>query len=490
MSSKQASTPGWLSAALSAARGIATGWQRKEAGPPPATPSRPAADPAEDTLTGLPTRVGLAAPMSNAFDVADLRGKGLSLLYLGLDGFRAINDGYGHDVGDRVLVETARRLRSAARSLAPLARIAGDEFIMVVPGDEAIARETATFLLQRLARPCTVGSAEIAVTCSIGVAHYPRHGTRHQLTAHAVTAMRVAKQQGGGAFVEYDPRMGQDLRDQQELARDLRLAVEHQQLELFYQPKIDAESLQVTAAEALLRWHHPKRGIVSPALFIPIAERHRLIGSIGNWVVEEATRQAAAWRDRGLRMRVAINVSGYQMRQDDFAERLEHALRSNRLQPARFTCEITETVAMEDTRVTLDAFEHLRRLGVHVSIDDFGTGHSSLATLRRLPAAELKIDRAFVADIATSAEARSIVAAIVQMAHSLGLRVVAEGVETTAQSELLVKLGVNELQGYLFARPMSARALGLWAADDDQITQTIGFRPSLFKETSMRATSA
>jgi EAL domain-containing protein (putative c-di-GMP-specific phosphodiesterase class I) len=264
------------------------------------------------------------------------------------------------------------------------------------------------------------------------------------------------------------------------------MAIEQRQLELVYQPKIDAKSLQVTAAEALLRWHHPRRGVISPAVFIPIAERHRLICAIGNWVIEEATRQAAAWRDKGLRMRVAINVSGYQMRQDDFAERLDHALRSNRLQPSRFTCEITETVAMEDTRVTQEAFEHLRRLGVHVSIDDFGTGHSSLATLRRLPAAELKIDRAFVADLATSAEARSIVAAIVQMARSLGLRVVAEGVETQAQSELLVNLGCDELQGFLFARPMSARALGLWASEDN-LSEIVGFRPSLFKETIVRS---
>jgi EAL domain-containing protein (putative c-di-GMP-specific phosphodiesterase class I) len=188
-------------------------------------------------------------------------------------------------------------------------------------------------------------------------------------------------------------------------------------------------------------------------------------------------------------MRVAVNVSGYQMRQDDFADRLAKALRTHRLQPARFTCEITETVAMEDTTVTLASFERLRELGVHVSIDDFGTGHSSLAALRRLPAAELKVDRAFVSDLETSADARSIVAAVLQMARTLGLRVVAEGVETEAQRDHLVALGCDELQGFLFARPMSARALGLWAVDDTA-RRSAAFSPSLFKETAVSRLAA
>jgi EAL domain-containing protein (putative c-di-GMP-specific phosphodiesterase class I) len=274
--------------------------------------------------------------------------------------------------------------------------------------------------------------------------------------------------------------MDVDQREQAELAADLRVAVERGELMLVYQPKVDAGSLQITAAEALLRWQHPKRGLISPTVFIPIAERCGLIGTIGNWVVDEATRQAAVWRDSGLRMRVAINVSGYQMRQHDFVDRLQQALRAHSLAPSRFTCEITETVAMEDTLVTLQAFERLGRAGVHVSIDDFGTGYSSLASLRRLPAAELKIDRAFVTDLDASRDAISIAKAIVQMAHSLGLRVVAEGVETETQRDHLIALGCDELQGYLFAKPMSATALGLWAMGDDG---SEGFRKSLFADT-------
>jgi diguanylate cyclase (GGDEF)-like protein len=472
------------------ARGFVPGWTRAATRfSPRGGADRHAvdSDPAEDPLTGLLTRVGLAIPLANAFDRADAGAPPVTLLHLGLDGLRAINEGYGYEAGDRLLAETARRLCSAARAQAPLARIAGDEFMLVVPGDEAVARETAAFLLQQLARPLRIGDTEIATTCSIGIASYPRHGSRHHLVTNAATAMRAAKQQGGNAFAVYDLRMGQDLREQQELAHDLRLAVDQRQLELFYHPKIDAASLQVTAAEALLRWHHPKRGIVSPAVFIPIAERHRLIGAIGDWVIEEATRQAGAWRDVGLRMRVAINVSVYQMRQDDFADRLARALRANRLQPARFTCEITESVAMEDTRATAEALERLRRLGVHISIDDFGNGHTGLETLRRLPASELKIDRPVVADLLASAAARATVTNAVAMARSLGVRVVAEGVETQLQSELLVQLGCHELQGYLFARPMSARALGLWAVDD-QLSEIVRFRPSLFKETGAKST--
>ena len=274
--------------------------------------------------------------------------------------------------------------------------------------------------------------------------------------------------------------------DHRELAllrHDLRQAVERRQFELVFQPKIDAKSLQITAAEALLRWNHPTRGVISPALFIPLAERHGLIIAIGNWVIEEACRQAAHWRDQGLRMRVAVNISGAQLRQEDLVRRIGESLHRHGLRPERFTCEITESVAMEDTLATQQAFEALRGAGVHVSIDDFGTGYSSLASLRKLPAAELKIDRAFVADLEHSADARAIAQAIVQMAHALGLRVVAEGVETTAQRDRLVALGCDELQGFLFAKPMSATALGLWADQDDAGARP-AFRDSLFAETA------
>lgn len=438
-----------------------------------------------DSLTGLPSRRGMASALNSAFDRADASSRSMSLLYLGIDEFADLNNAYGHELGDAVLVELARRLADSAPLRHMVSRWAGDEFLLVMNGDIEQARPAAAAVLDAVARPFQVCGTEIALSASLGIAAYPRHGARHVMVGNVVTAMRAAKTHGGGAYAEYDVRMGVDVREQQELAHDLRGAVQRGELELYYQPKVDARNLQVTAAEALLRWHHPRHGIVSPSLFIPIAERHRLIGEIGNWVLEEAARQAGMWRDAGLRMRVAFNVSAYQMRQDDFADRLAQALKSNRLQPSRFTCEITETVAMEDTRVTQEAFERLRKLGVHISIDDFGTGHSSLSLLRRLPAAELKIDRSFVADIATSTEARSIVTAVVQVARALGLRVVAEGVEKPDQVNELVLLGCDELQGFLFARPMSARSLGLWASDV-KTPEALAFRASLFRETVVK----
>jgi len=218
---------------------------------------------------------------------------------------------------------------------------------------------------------------------------------------------------------------------------------------------------------------------------VPLAERHGLMGTIGHWVIEEACRQAAQWRGLGLRMRVAVNISGHQMRQDDLAQHIEDTLHRHGIPAGRLTCEITESVAMEDTAHTRATFERLHALGVHVSIDDFGTGHSSLASLRRLPAAELKIDRAFVTDLAHSERARSIVKAIVDVARTLGLHVVAEGVESTEQRDVLVALGCDELQGYLFARPMSAAALALWAErDEPHDGAPADFRASLFDPTA------
>jgi EAL domain-containing protein (putative c-di-GMP-specific phosphodiesterase class I) len=366
-----------------------------------------------------------------------------------------------------------------------LARLGGDEFGMLVACDLDEASHIATATLDTLQRPYSVESLELRLTASVGIAVYPDHGSRPRLMGHAALAMRSVKLGGGAAYTHFAPAMAVDMREQAELLQALRQAVERSELQLYYQPKVDAHSLQITAAEALLRWQHPRLGMVLPAVFVPLAERQGLMTSIGRWVIDEACRQASVWRQQGLRMRVAINISAQQLREDDLVDHIEKALQRHGIPPGRLTCEITETVAMEDTRVTRMAFEQLRRAGLHVSIDDFGTGHSSLATLRRLPAAELKIDRAFVTDLSSGDSARSIVQAIVQMAHTLGLRVVAEGVETEVQRDELVSLGCDELQGYLFAKPMTPAALALWAADDEEGSGTSGmFRPSLFEPTA------
>jgi len=434
----------------------------------------------------LPTGDALGRALDAAVARCDRQNGSLCLLLVNLDNLQAVNDGYGHVQADLLIAEAAQRLRRLAGPDATLARLGGVEFLLLVPAGLDTACQVAGALCQDMAQPFAVpGRTDIAMTCSIGVGAYPLHGARPRLVGHATMAMRQVKLAGGGDYMVFDPKMAVDLREQAELLADLRQAVARGQLELYYQPKVDARNLQITAAEALLRWHHPTRGMVSPAVFIPLAERHGLIGAIGNWVIDDAARQAAAWRTLGLRMRVAINISAYQMRQDDLVDRLEAALARHQLQPGRFTCEITESVAMEDTQVTQRSFERMRQAGLHVSIDDFGVGQASLSYLRRLPAAELKIDASFVQDLGHSDDARSIVDAVVKLAHALGLRVVAEGVETARQRDLLVQLDCDELQGFLFAKPMDATRLAVWArlADEQPPPQAVNFRDSLFQDT-------
>ncbi|MBI5259191.1 MAG: bifunctional diguanylate cyclase/phosphodiesterase [Burkholderiales bacterium] len=435
-------------------------------------------------LPGLVARTQFDAALDTAVQRSDNGGLPVSVLFVNLDDFSSVNDSYGFHDGDEVIAQVAQRLSALVGSGTVISRMGGDEFLLLLPATVEQACAVATRLVEALGQAYRVKPrGEVVLGCSIGIAAYPQHGARPQLVAHANAAMRAVKLAGGGACMVFEPRMAVDNREQAELLQDLRLAVANGELELFYQPKVDARSLQITAAEALLRWHHPKRGMVSPAVFIPLAERHGLIGPIGNWVIADACRQAAQWRDSGLRMRVAINISPYQMRQDDLVERLQQTLAQHKLQPGRFTCEITESVAMEDTQVTRRTFAKMRQAGLHVSIDDFGVGQTSLSYLRRLPAAELKIDASFVQDLAFNLDSRSIVDALVRLAHALGLRVVAEGVETEAQRDVLVAMGCDELQGYLFARPMSARALALWALDDGQRPDA-QFRSSLFQDTA------
>ena len=437
---------------------------------------------AHDTLTGLMTRCAVEAALDDAVHGCDAGHRMLAVLYVGMDNFRPVNEGFGLRVGDAVLVEVAQRLAACGNRQPVASRVGGDEFVLLIDADGPAAGAAADCLLLSLQRPFCIDDLELQLSASVGVAVYPEHGSRPRLMAHAALAMRSVKLGGGAAYACFDASMSVDMRGQAEMVQDLRNAVARGELKLYYQPKIDARSLQITGAEALLRWQHPRKGMVNPGVFIPLAERYGLINQIGMWVIEEACRQAAEWRTKGLRMRVAVNISGHQMRQDDLVQRIEQAMRRHNIRPERLTCEITESVAMEDTSHTRAAFERLRHAGLHVSIDDFGTGHSSLAALRKLPAAELKIDRAFVTDLASSADARSIAQAIVQMAHTLELRVVAEGVETEAQRDLLVAMGCDELQGYLFARPMTAASLAMWAESDTSAGAAV-FRASLFEAT-------
>ena len=417
-----------------------------------------------DALTGLPNRLVFEDKLLAAVGRADQAKARLAVLFIDLDGFKPINDSFGHSSGDAVLRQVGDRLRRLSRSNDTMARVGGDEFLMLLEGeaDEQTAAQVATRMLATLSEPYSIGSREVAVSCSIGIVFYPDGGAQPKLIARADAAMYAAKRSGGACYCFFEPSMEADAHEQLDLQRDLRLALEKNELELFYQPKVDALSGKVTAAEALLRWKHPTKGMIGPATFIPVAERFGLIGTLGNWVIEDACRQSRAWRDKGLRMRVAINLSAFQMRQDDLVERITTALARHRIDPSLLTCEITESVAMEDTRATQITFQRLGEAGVHLSIDDFGTGYSSLGYLRKLPAEELKIDRSFVMDIETGADARAVVDAVIRLAHALGLKVVAEGVEQERHFAFLRAQGCDELQGYLFSAPLPAAELEAW----------------------------
>ncbi|MEP6874632.1 MAG: EAL domain-containing protein [Burkholderiales bacterium] len=443
-----------------------------------------------DPLTGLPTRQLFEGALAQAVRKADAGQQRLALLLINLDGFKPINQTFGHLGGDQVLREVAARLRALAMPHMA-ARMGGDEFLMLLNGDPQPrdASALATDVIAALGAPYKVDGREATLSCSVGVAMYPEHGARTTMIVHAHAAMGAAKAGGGAGHALFEQRMIKGMRDDVDLLRDLRTALEHRQLELYYQPKIHAPSGEITGAEALLRWHHPQRGMISPAVFIPIAERYGLINAIGRWVIDEACRQTQAWRNEGLRMRVAINLSAHQLRQHDLAERIAAALQRHEVNPDLITCEVTESSAMDDTEVTMRVLGQLDRIGVRISIDDFGTGHSSLAYLRKLPADELKIDRSFVMDLETSEDARKVAVAVINLAKALNLKVVAEGVETEGQNRILREFGCDQLQGFLFAKPMSAKALALWAMDDVG-PRAIGFRESLFKATRPAATPA
>ncbi len=437
-----------------------------------------------DPLTRLPNRLMFEDRLKRSAQRADRSDQRLALLFINLDGLKGVNEHYGQHVGDALLRHVGQRLGALCGGREMLARAGGDEFLLLIddnPDPEAAARR-ACVLLAELARPCQIEQREHVVSASIGIAMYPEHGAVSRLIPHAAAALSVAKHQGGATHCFYEAGMLSGKRDEMDMLRDLRLAIERGELELFYQPKIHAPSGEITGVEALMRWHHAQRGTVSPEVFIPLAERYGLIHSIGNWLVDDACRQIRAWRNQGLRMRVAINLSVHQLHQPDLATRIGAALQRNRLDAQVLTCEITETLATDDSHDAHGVIDELAALGVHLSIDDFGTGYSNLGRLRALPAEELKIDRGLVLDLATSSDAHAIVDAVVKLAHALGLKVVAEGVETETQQQLLRELGCHELQGYLFAKPMSARALAQWAMKQEG-PRVLDFRASLFGET-------
>ena len=447
-----------------------------------------------DPLTRMPNRLmfeeRMAAALAEIGSTPDTCA--LAVMFIDLDGFKPVNDSFGHVAGDSVLREIGRRLQAIARPEDTVARVGGDEFLLMTlrPGHEAVAAAIAQRVLEALNEPLTLpNDVVVNLSASIGIVMYPEHGHHAKMIANADAAMYAAKRAGGSTYAFFESRMELDAREQLALQNDLRHAIERHELQLYYQPKIHAQSGQITGVEALLRWQHPVRGFVPPNTFIPIAERFGLIGAVGNWVIDEACRQMREWKQQGLRMRVAVNLSVHQLRQEDLVQRVRIAVGHFGVDPALLTFEITESVAMEDTQETMRAFSQLASAGVGLSIDDFGTGYSSLSYLRKLPARQLKIDQSFVQDLGTSQDALAVVDAVIKLAHALGLQVVAEGVETAHQRDILLSLQCDELQGYLFARPMAARLLTLWAMGEARtVTHTAAdaasgrddFRDSLY----------
>lgn len=421
-----------------------------------------------DMMTGMANRPFLESRLEHALDRIDRRkvvpGKHpqprVALLFIDLDGFKPVNDTYGHAAGDMVLQQVAQRLHRIIRGVDTAARIGGDEFLLLLEDltGTADAVAMAERILQALQEPFHLSDRDVSLSCSIGVVVYPDHIGREHLVASADVAMYEAKRNGGATYAIFEPHMQNGVAEQMRMQQDLRGAAERGELHLHYQPKMD-RSGRMLGLEALLRWQHPELGAISPVTFIPIAERFGLINAIGDWVIQDVCRQLAAWNAEDFSTRVAINLSAYQLRQTDLVDRMRETIQHHQIDPTQLLCEVTESVAMEDTVTTQQIMRQLSTLGVQLSIDDFGTGYSSLAYLRQLRVQQLKIDSSFVQDLETSSDARAVIDAVIRLAHSLGLSVVAEGVETIEQSQQLIAMGCDELQGFYFARPMSADAL-------------------------------
>jgi diguanylate cyclase (GGDEF)-like protein/PAS domain S-box-containing protein len=411
-----------------------------------------------DSLTGLANRRHLTDRVERAVADARQSGKSLALLVVDLDRFRHINDSLGHDMGDRVLLDVARRIQGCLRSEDLLARLSGDQFaVLVTPADAAAAEATAKRVLNVVAQPCNVEGAQFTLTCSIGVALAPSHGnTADELVRHAEAAMRAVKDGGRANWRLHQARAEVDRRSHMKLDHAMRQALVSGRFRLAYQPQVNLADGRVTGAEALLRWRDPEMGEVPPGRFIPVAEDSGFIVPIGDWVLSQAVRQAALWHSRGLAMPVAVNVSALQFEQAHFVDRVASVLAVSGLPPALLELELTESILVHDADEALHRLHALARLGVKMSIDDFGTGYSSLAYLKRFPIDKLKIDRSFVKGLPDDDSDAGIVRAILQMARALGKTVIAEGVETEAQRQFLFDAGCDEFQGFLFAPALDA----------------------------------
>jgi diguanylate cyclase (GGDEF)-like protein/PAS domain S-box-containing protein len=416
-----------------------------------------------DALTGLPNRALMQDRLAQAIAHAHRNGSQVAVMFIDLDRFKHVNDSLGHDAGDQMIVEIARRLSGSLRETDTVARQGGDEFVVVLPelAGEEDAAIVAGKLLENLFQPLSLGAQEVFPTGSIGIAMYPRDGVDGAtLLKHADSAMYKSKGQGGHHYCFYQAAMGEEAVEHLRLEGALQRALQRKEFLLHYQPVLDIGSGAVSGVEALLRWRPQGRAMVPPGDFIPLAEETGLIVPIGEWVLQTAMEQQVAWRRQGLPpVRVSVNLSARQFLGQDVALQVSQLLARTGCDPRYLTLEITESVLMENPAAATETMARLAEMGVQLAIDDFGTGYSSLASLKRFPIHSLKIDRSFVSDLTQDADDAAIVNAVIALAHSMKLNVIAEGVETSEQLAFLSERGCDQMQGYCFSRPFEPQAI-------------------------------
>jgi diguanylate cyclase (GGDEF)-like protein len=413
-----------------------------------------------DSLTKLPNRLLLEDRLQQAVAESGRAGERGAVLFVDLDRFKTLNDSLGHFAGDTVLRTVAERLRAAVRLEDTVSRLGGDEFVVLLRHVARVedAGDVARKIIESVARHIVLDDHELRIGASVGISIFPDHGAESdRLIANADSAMYHVKKTGRSNLAYFAPQMSTYFPKRLALENELRAGIEKKQFVLHYQPKVDMRTSRIVGMEALVRWKHPQRGLVAPSEFIPFAEETGLIVPLGNWVLQEACRQTRAWQQRGIRdLAIAVNISGVQFQQSDLVENVSEALESAGLEARFLELEITESVVMQNAPEAIVMLEQLHKMGVGLSIDDFGTGYSSLNYLKRFPIDKLKIDQSFIRDISADVDDAAIVQAIIAMAHSLRLRVVAEGVENVGQLDFLRALDNDEYQGFLYSKPLSA----------------------------------
>jgi diguanylate cyclase (GGDEF)-like protein/PAS domain S-box-containing protein len=420
-----------------------------------------------DNLTGLPNRVLLSDRLAIAITNAARQRKKVGILFIDLDRFKNVNDSLGHSVGDQLLMETAKRLVATVRPEDTVSRLGGDEFVVLVPNikNEATLADLAIQICEVLQQAYNLSGISLHVTPSVGVALYPDDGEDvNTLIRNADAAMYLAKEKGRNNYQFYTPLLNASTLDRLKLESDLRLALDNGGFELHYQPQVFANGNALWGAEALIRWRHAERGLISPADFIPLAEESGLIIPLGNWVFAEAARQVTAWRKQGFpNLVVSVNISAVQFRKQDFVETIKKIMKQEGALAHSLELEVTESILMHDMESSINTLNELQSIGFRIAIDDFGTGFSSLNYLRRLPVNVLKIDQSFVREMAMERASLAIVESIISLAHALGKETIAEGVETKVELDLLKERNCHLIQGYYFSKPLPPKLFEAWA---------------------------